>query len=118
LSGGIERLIETGAEEAGFETGGAEKGLLGESDPLDGEEFLGFVDGQEIVLEMGDIVEIFEADDGVRGCGEAVFAGVLGGAGLALQGARAGGTGGVDAVGGELFFGDGFLGHFGLLFKE
>ncbi len=82
---------------------------MGEGDPLDGEQFLGvdgFVDGKQVVRQMGDIVEIFEADDGERGWGEAVFA-VLGGAGLALRGARAGRTGGVGAVGGELFLGDG-----------
>src|SRR5207247_265405 len=90
LASGVERLIETSGKKAGFEAGGAEEGLLGESDALDGEELLGvdgFVVGQEVVFEMGDIVEIFEADDGERGRGEAVFAGVLGGAGLALQGA-------------------------------
>ena len=80
LPGRVERLIETRAEKAGFEAGGAEERLLGESDPLDGEQFLrvgGFVDGQEIVFEMGDIVEVFEANYGERGWGEAVFA-VLG----------------------------------------
>src|SRR5437667_11296191 len=40
LPAGIESLIEAGGEEAGFETRGAEEGLLGEGDALDGEELL------------------------------------------------------------------------------
>ena len=53
---------------------------------------------------MGDFLEVFEADDGeVRG-GEAVLAGVLGGAGFAFGGARAGGMGRISAIGGELLF--------------
>jgi hypothetical protein len=110
---GVEGLVEAGGEEAGFEAGGAEEGLLGEGDALDGEEFLGvdgLVDVQKIVLEVGDFIELFEADDGEGGGGEAVFAGVLGGAGLALWGARPGGFGGIGAIGGELFLGDGVLG--------
>jgi hypothetical protein len=59
---------------------------------------------------MGDLLEVFEADDGEGGDREAVFAGILGGAGLALWGAGAGGSGGVGAIGGELFLGDGLLG--------
>ena len=41
---GIEDLIETGGKEAGLKASGAEEGLLGEGDALDGEKFLG-VDG-------------------------------------------------------------------------
>ncbi len=110
---GSRGLVEAGGEEAGLEARGAEEGLLGEGDALDGEEFLGvdgLVDGDEVVLEMGDLMEVFEADDGEGGGGEAVFAGILGGAGLASRGARAGGTGGVGAVGGELHLGDGWFG--------
>ena len=113
VAGGVDGFVQASGEEAGFEGGGAEEGLLGEGDALDGEELLG-VDGAVIVdevgLEVGDGVEVFEADDGEVGGGEAVLAGVLGGAGLALGGARAGGAGGVGAVGGELLFGDGFAG--------
>src|SRR2546427_6724708 len=60
---GIEGLIEAGGEEAGLEARGAEKGLLGEGDALDGEEFLGIdglVDGEEVGAEMGDFLELFE----------------------------------------------------------
>src|SRR5215470_11220008 len=99
----------------------AEEVLLGDGDPRDGEELLRvdrFVDSQEVFLEMGDIVEIFEADDGECGWSEAVFACVLGRAGLALRSARAGGTSGVGAVGGELSLGYGILGHICLLFEE
>ena len=113
VAGGVEGLVEAGGEEAGFEARGAEDGLLGEGDALDGEEFLGvdgLVDGDEVGSEMGDLMEVFEADDGEGGGGEAVFAGILGGAGLALRGAGPGGLGGVGAIGGELFLGDGFLG--------
>jgi hypothetical protein len=58
---------------------------LGEGDTLDGEELLGvdgLVDGDGVLAEAGDLVEIFEADDGEGGGGESVFAGVLGGADL------------------------------------
>ena len=87
--------------------------MLGEGDAFEGEEFLGvdgLVEGDEVVLEVGDFLEVFEADDGEGGGGEAVFAGILGGAGLALRGAGAGGLGGVGAIGGELFGGDGAMG--------
>jgi len=110
---GVEGLIETGGEEAGFEARGAEEGLLGEGDALDGEEFLGvdgLVDGEEVGAEMGDFLKIFEADDGEGGGGEAVLAGVLSGTGLALGGGGSGGMGSVGAIGGELFGGDGFAG--------
>jgi hypothetical protein len=105
--------FEAGGEETAFEARGAEESLLSEGDALDGEEFLGvdgLEDGQEVVLEVGDLLEVFEADDGEGEGGEAVFAGVLGGAGLALWGTGAGGLGGIGAIGGELFLGDGVLG--------
>jgi hypothetical protein len=84
---------------------------LSQGDALDGEELLGvdgLVDVNEIVFEFGDGVELFETDDGEVGGGEAVFAGVLRGAGLALRSARSGGFGGVGAVGCEAFAGNGF----------
>jgi hypothetical protein len=79
----------------------------------EGEEFLGvdgLVDGDEVVAEAGDFLEVFEADDGEGGPGEDVFAGVLGRVGLALGGAGAGGPGGVGAIGGEAFGGYGVMG--------
>ena len=105
--------VEGGGEEAGFEARGAEEGLLGERDALEGEKFLGvdgLVEGDEVFLEMGDLLEVFEADHGESGGGEAVFAGILRGAGLARRGSRAGGFGGVGAIGGELLGGDGSFG--------
>jgi hypothetical protein len=116
----MEGLVEAGGEEAGFEAGGAEpwagrlgasgaeaplryqrqpgpssvteESLLGEGEALDGEEFL----------------RVFEADDGGS---EAVFAGILRGAGLTVRGAWPGGFGGVGAIGGALFPGDTMLGR-------
>jgi hypothetical protein len=107
---GVEGLVEAGGEEAGFEARAAEDSLLGEGEALDGEELLGvdgLVDGDEVGAE---IIEFFEADDGEGGGGEAVFAAVLCGVGLPLGGTGPGGLGGVGAIGGDLFFGDGFSG--------
>jgi hypothetical protein len=95
---GIAGLVEGGGEKAGFEAAGTEEGLLGEGNAFQGEEFLrvdGLVDGNEVGLEAGDFVEFLEAHDGEGGGAEAVFAGVLSGAGLALRGARAGGALGI-----------------------
>src|SRR6266536_4580090 len=124
LPAGIQGLIEAGGKEAGLEACGAEEGLLGKGDALDGEEFLGvdgLVGGQEVGLEMGVFLKLFEADDGEGGGSEAVLPGILGGAELARGGAGAGGAGGVGAIGGELFGGDGFAGAghaVALLFRE
>ena len=110
FSVGVEGLVEAGGEEAGFEASGAEDGLLGEGDALDGEEFLGVdrvVEVHQIFPEVGDLVEVFEADDGEAGGGEAVFTGILGRAGLAFRGAGAGGIGSVGAIGDELLWGNG-----------
>jgi hypothetical protein len=93
VGGGFESLIEAGGEEAGFEAGGAEDGLLGEGDALDGKEFLGvdgLVDGEEVLPEVVNFLEVFEADDGEGGGGESMLAGVLGGAGPARGRARSG----------------------------
>ena len=90
----------------------AEEGLLGEGDALDGEELLGvdgLVDGDGVFAKLGDLVDVFEADDGEGGGGESMFAGVEGGAGFAFWGAGSGGLGGVGAVGGELLIGDWLL---------
>ena len=100
----IEDFVEGGGEEAGFQAGGTEEGLLGEGDALDGEKFLGvegLVEGHEVVPEVGDFIEVFEADDGEGGGGESMFAGVLCGAGFAFRGAGAGSLGGIGAIGGE-----------------
>jgi hypothetical protein len=110
LSVGVERFAEAIGEKTGFEAGGAEDGLLGESDALQGEEFLGVdgvVEGDEVFAEIGDLVEVLKADDGEAGGGEAVFAGVLGRAELTFRGCGAGGVGGVGAIGGKLFWGNG-----------
>jgi hypothetical protein len=110
FSVGVEGLVEAGGEEAGFEAGGAEDGLLGEGHAFEGEEFLG-VDGvigcDEVFAEVGDLIEVFEADYGESSGGEAVFAGVLGRAVFSFRSAWAGRTGGVGAIGGELFRGNG-----------
>jgi hypothetical protein len=90
---------------------------LGAGDALQGEEFLGVdgvVNGDEVVAEPGDFLEVFEADHGEGGPGEDVFAGVLGRVGLALRGTGPSGFGGVGAVGGEAFWGDGATWHKGL----
>jgi hypothetical protein len=114
----VHGLVEAGGEEAGLEAGGAEESLLREGHALEGEDFLGvggLKDGSEVGEEMGDFVQVFEADDGKGGAGEPVQAGVLGGAGLAFSGARAGRLGGVGAIGGASFFGDGRFGRRGVL---
>ena len=88
-----------------FQAGNAEDGVLGEGDARDGEEFLGIgglVELDEGVAEVGDVIGVLGTEDGVRGGGEAVFAGVLSGTGFAIGGARAGGISGVGAIGCEL----------------
>ncbi len=110
----IDGHIHAGGEEPGFQARRAEEGMLGQGDALDGEQFLGIggvVIGHEVVFEAGDLVEIFEADDGERGSGEAVLAGVLCAEGFTLDGAGSGGAGRVGAVGRKLFFGRGFAWH-------
>jgi hypothetical protein len=79
----------------------------------EGEESLGIdglIDGDKVVAEAGDFLEVFEADYGEGGGGEDVFAGILGRVGLARRGAGTGGLGGVGAIGGEAFGGDGATG--------
>ena len=81
VTSGIECLVEAGGEEADLEALGAEHGLLGEGHALDGEKLLGvygLVGGNEVGAEIGDVLEVFHADDGEVGGTEAVFAGVLG----------------------------------------
>jgi hypothetical protein len=117
---GTEARIEASGEEAGLQGGCTKKRLLGEGDVFDGEKLLGIdgpVQGDEVGLEVGDRAEVFGADDSEVGGGEAVLAGVLGRAGFTLRRARAGGTGGVGAIGGETPGGDELLGmwHEGIL---
>ena len=110
---GVEGFVEAGSEEAGLEAGGAKHGLLSEGHALEGDQLLGVygqVDGEEIGLEEGDFLEVFEADDGEGGCGEAVLEGVAGGAGFALGSLGSGGLGGIGSIGGELRGGGGFVG--------
>ena len=60
-------LVEAGGEEAGFEARGAEERLLGQSDALDRESLLrvdGLIEGNEVVPEVGGLIEVFQADDG------------------------------------------------------
>ena len=113
---GIEGLIEATGEEAGLEAGRAEHRLLGQGDAFDGKELLGIdrlVDGDEVGLQIGDLPEVFEADHGECGGGEAVLTSVLRGAGLAVGRGGSGGLSGVGAIGGQLFLGDrlGGAGH-------
>ena len=99
---GVHDLIEADSEEAVFEGGAAEQGLLGEGDAFDGEEFLGVdgpIAGDGVSPEVGDDVDFFEADDGEVLGGEGVLARVLGRAGFAFGGARSGGVLCVGAVG-------------------
>ena len=113
----VESHVEAVREEVGLQAGGAEHRLLCEGHALDSEQFLGvdgLVEGGEVGFEMGDLLEVFEPDDGEGGGGEAVRAGIAGGAGLAFGRAgrrvettlRAGALSGVGAIGGALFFGD------------
>ena len=80
---GVEGFVETGGEEAGLEARGAADGLQGDGHALQSEQLLGVggqVGGGEAGLEMSDLLEVFEADDGERRRREAVAEGVLGGA--------------------------------------
>ena len=104
----IEGLIHAYGEESGFEARGAENGLLGQRHAFEGELFLGVfrtIDVDEVLGEMGDFVEVLDADDGEGGGCEAVGAGVLGRAGFALGRARTRALRRVGAIGGELFIG-------------
>lgn len=103
-------FVQGGGEQAGFEAGGAQKSLLAEGGTLEREQLLRIgrlVDGDQVIFEAGNFVELFETDDGEGGGREAVLAGVLRGAGLAFEGAGAGGMLCVGAVGSALLVGDG-----------
>ena len=82
VAGTVQGFVQAGGEEAGLQTGTAEEGMLGEGDAFQGEQFLGvdgLVDGDEVGFETGDGFQVFEADDGVIGRGEAMAAGGPGG---------------------------------------
>jgi hypothetical protein len=88
-----EGLIKTGDEEAGLEALRAQDCELAQSYPLDGEDLLlvdRLVDGKGGGLKAGELVLVFDVEDGVALAAEAVFPGVLGRACLAFRGARAG----------------------------
>ena len=104
-----ERFIEGVGEETRFEASRAEEGLLSEGDALDGKEFLSvdrLIDGNEVVLEASDFIELFEAHDCKVRRGEAMLAGVLGGTSFAFRRTRAGGMLRVGLVGSALFVGN------------
>ena len=75
---GIEGLIEGGGVEAVCQAGATHEVLLGEGEAFEGEKLLrvgGLVIGDEIGAELGDDVEIFEANDGIGAGDEGMFAG-------------------------------------------
>ena len=112
-AGYVEGLVEAMGEEAAFDAVTTHDGMMGGSHALDGIELTG-VDGleggDEAGLDVGDGIGVFDADDGEERGSEAVFAGVLGGSGFALGGARSGGFSGVGAIGIGAFGGDGCFG--------
>jgi hypothetical protein len=104
----IEGHVQADGEDARSEAGDTAHLLLGDGHALDGEQLLrvdGLVEGDEVGSEIGNLVEVFELDDGEGGCCEAVSAGVLAGASLALGSARASALGRVGSVRGELLIG-------------
>jgi hypothetical protein len=112
MPGGLEGLVKARGKQAGLEARGAEERLLGQSHALDGEQFLGvdgLISGHKVGLDMGDFLEVFQPDDGERGCPKTMLAGILGRAGLAVGGAGSRRVSGISAIGGELFVGDGFF---------
>jgi hypothetical protein len=101
-------LIEEAGEEGGLDAEETFDFVLGDGDALDGVVFLGVdgaITGDGVLAEFGEGLDVFELGEGEGVGAEAVFAGVLGGAGLAFGGARPGGALGVGAVSGEPFFG-------------
>jgi hypothetical protein len=66
----FEGIAESTGEEAGFEAVGAEEGLLRDGQAFKGEGLLGvggLVEGEEVVAEVGNFVEVLEADYGEGG---------------------------------------------------
>ena len=111
---GGDGLIEEAGEDGGFEASDTVEGVLGEGDAFDSVALLGVdgaVDGDCAGDEFGDGLLVFDADNGEGIGAKAVFAGILGGAGFALGGARSGGAGSVGAIGGKLIGGKARCGH-------
>jgi hypothetical protein len=66
VAGVIESFVESGSEEAGFETGAAEDLVLADSHAFEREKFLRvyrFITGNQVGFEIGDVLQTFEADD-------------------------------------------------------
>jgi hypothetical protein len=104
----IENAVNATDEHAGFEAPAADHHELADGDALDGEDLLGglgLVVGEGVGAEVVELAVLLEAEHGDVGGGQGMFAGVEGGAGLALGGAGSGGLRGVGPVGSELFFG-------------
>jgi len=97
---GLAESIDFVAPEFEVEVAGVEV-----PEPLIGGEFSGGLDG------LGDEALLPFGRDGVSAGVEMVFAGIAGGAGLALRGAGSGGFLGVGAVGGDFLVGDAGEGH-------
>jgi hypothetical protein len=109
---GEEAVVQAYGEHAGFHAVTAKQRKLGDGDPLDGEELLGIlreIGGDGIGAQLRQVVLVFDADDGGGGRGEAVFAGIAGGAAFAFGSLRSGGLLRVGSVGGELPVGNGSL---------
>ncbi|HUK15068.1 MAG TPA: hypothetical protein VLW65_01585 [Bryobacteraceae bacterium] len=72
VAAAVAEFVHGAGAEAGFEAVGPEDGLLGDGHAVKGRHLLrvgGAVDGDEIGLESGDFVEVFETDDGKSGAG-------------------------------------------------
>ena len=103
---GVAGMVQAGGEKSAFQAGGAQEVLLSDGDAFDGAKLLAIdrlVDGDQVGAEVGDVVEAFEEGDGEVGGGEAAMAGVAGGSGFAIRGARPGGAAGIGLIGGDLF---------------
>jgi hypothetical protein len=67
VAGNLQRFLQAEGDEAAFDAVGTQQGVPGESEALDGEELLGvdgLVDGDQIGFEVGDGVDLFDADGG------------------------------------------------------
>jgi len=111
LAGAIKDLVEARGEEPRFQTSGAEHGLLGQSDALDGEEFLSIdwlIDGNEVGLQVIDFIQVFETDNGEYGASEIVFAAPWRTESRLFRSGLAGNSGRRGRGGPGSFFGNGF----------
>jgi hypothetical protein len=73
--------IQADGEESGFEASGPEQGLLAKDHAFEGEQFLGvdgLVDVDEVGFQIGDGLEVSQANDAEVGGGEAVAARAFG----------------------------------------